>query len=45
MCSGSGIVFGGKFTRRFGNDFARNVIIVGVDTSSSSHNYNRKNYL
>ena len=28
---------------RFGDDFARNVVIFGVDNSSSSHTDNRKN--
>ena len=27
----------------FGNDFARNVVIFGVDNSSSSHTDNQKN--
>ena len=35
--------FDGKGSRSFGNDFARNVVIFGVDNSSSSHTDNRKN--
>ena len=38
--SGYGIAFDGKGKRRLGNDFARNVIIFGVDNSSSSHTDN-----
>ena len=41
--SGSGIVFGRKFTWGFGNDFPRSFIIFCVDDISSSHNYNLKN--
>ena len=37
MCSGYGIAFDGKGRFNFGNDFARNVIILDVDNSSSSH--------
>ena len=36
--------FDGKCERSFGNDFARNVIMFGVDNSSSSHTENLKNY-
>ena len=39
-----GIVFDGEGSCSFGNDFARNVVIFGVDNSSSSHNDNQKNY-
>ena len=35
--SGYGIAFDGKGFSSFGNDNARNVVIFGVDTSSSSH--------
>ena len=35
--------FDGKSKQNFGNDFAKNVIIFGVDNSSSSHAENRKN--
>ena len=35
--SGYGIAFDGKGFLSFGNDDARNVVIFGVDTSSSSH--------
>ena len=35
--SGQGIAFDGKGEWSFGNDPARNVIIFGVDNSSSSH--------
>ena len=41
--SGYGIAFDGKGSRSFGNDFARNVIIFGVDDSSSTHTDNLKN--
>ena len=40
--SGYGIAFGGKGSRSFGIDYARNVVIFGVDTSSSSHINNCK---
>ena len=43
MHSGYGIASDGKGEWSFGNDFARNVIILGVDNSSSSHTYNLKN--
>ena len=42
VCSDYGIAFNGKGEWNFGNDFARNVIIFGVDSSSSSHTDNRK---
>ena len=35
--SGYGIAFDGKGFWSFGNGYARNVVIFGVDTSSSSH--------
>ena len=35
--SGYGIAFDGNGFWSFGNDEARNVVIFGVDTSSSSH--------
>ena len=38
-----GIVFDGTGLWNFGNDFAKNVIIFGVDNSSLSHNDLRKN--
>ena len=41
--NGLGIVFDGKCSWSFGNDFARNVVIFVVDNSSSSHTHNRKN--
>ena len=41
--SGHGISFNGNGEWSFGNDFARNVIIFGVDHSSSSHTDNLKN--
>ena len=41
--SGYGIAFDGAGLWNFGNDFARNVVIFGVDSSSSSHADNRKN--
>ena len=41
--SGCGITFDSAGSWSFGNDFARNVIIFGVDNSSSSYSCNRKN--
>ena len=41
--SGYGIAFDVADSWNFDNDFARNVIIFGVDNSSSSHTDNRKN--
>ena len=41
--NGQGIAFDGEDGCRFGNDFARNVVIFGVDNSSSSTTNNRKN--
>ena len=38
-----GITFDSGGSWKFDNDFARNVIIFGVDNSSSSHSDNRKN--
>ena len=43
--SGYRIAFDGKGELSFGNDYARNVIIFGVDNSSSSHADNVKNNL
>ena len=40
--SGYGIAFDGNGEWNFGNDFTRNVVIFGVDNSSSSHTDNRK---
>ena len=37
MYIGYGIAFDGKGFWSFSNDDARNVVIFGVDTSSSSH--------
>ena len=37
--------FDGQGERKFGNESARKVVIFGVDNSSSSHTYNRKNEL
>ena len=37
MHSGYGITFDGKGSWSFNDEFARNVIIFGVDNSSSSH--------
>ena len=42
--SGQGIAFDGKGEWSFGNDPARNVVIFGVDNSSSSRTDNLKNY-
>ena len=41
--NGYGIAVEGKSSWSFGNDLARNVVIFGVDNSSSSHTDNRKN--
>ena len=40
--SGYGIAFDGKGSRSFNDDFARNVIIYRVDSSSSPHTDNLK---
>ena len=40
--NGRGIAFDGEGSWSFGNDFARNVVVFGVDNSSSSHTDNRK---
>ena len=41
--SGYGLAFDVKVSCSFNDDFARNVIIFGVDNSSSSHTDNLKN--
>ena len=41
--SGYGIAFDRKGSWSFGNDFARNVIIFGVDNNSSCHTESLKN--
>ena len=41
--SGNGILFDGKDSWSFNDDFARNVIIFGVDNSPSSHTDSLKN--
>ena len=38
-----GVTFDSAGSWGFGNDFARNVIVFGVDNNSSSHSDNRKN--
>ena len=43
MYSGYRIAFDGVSTSSFGNDYAKSVVIFGVDNSSSSHTHNRKN--
>ena len=43
MYSGYGVTFGSAGSWSFDNNAARNVIIFGVDNSSSSHADNRKN--
>ena len=40
---GYGIVFYGLGSCSFGNDLARNVVILSVDNSSSSYSHNDKN--
>ena len=42
--SGFGIVLDGTGSWNFGNDYARNVLIVGVDNSFSFHTENLKHY-
>ena len=37
-----GIAFDGKGEWNFGNEFAKIIVIFGVDNSSSSHSDNRK---
>ena len=37
-------MFDGKGSLSFGNEFAKNVIMLGVDNSSSSHAENLRNY-
>ena len=41
--NGRGIAFDGEGSWSFDHDFARNVVIFGVDNSSSSHTDNQKN--
>ena len=43
MYSGYGIALDGKNECSFDNDFAKNVIIFGVDNGSWSHSNNLKN--
>ena len=43
LYSGYGTALNGKGEWSFGNDYARNVVIFGVDISSSSHTDNQKN--
>ena len=43
LYSGYQLAFDSKGEWRFGNDYARNFIILGVDNSSSSHSENHKN--
>ena len=43
LYSGYGIAFDGKGELSFANDYVRNVIIFGVDNSSSSHADSLKN--
>ena len=43
MYRGYGIEYNGKSEWKFRNDYAKNVIIFGVDNSSSSHIDNHKN--
>ena len=43
MYSDNGIAFDGLGSLSVGNDFGRNVIIFGLDNSSSFHYDNRKN--
>ena len=41
--SGGGIAFDKASSWSFDNDFVRNIIIFGIDNTSSSHSENRKN--
>ena len=41
--NGRGIAFDGEGSSSFDNDFAKNLVIFGVDNSSSSHTDNQKN--
>ena len=43
--SGYGIAFDSARSQSFGNGFARNVVIFGVNNSSSSHIDNLNNFL
>ena len=43
MCSGYGIAFDVADSWNFGNDFAKNFEIFGVDNSSSIHADNHRN--
>ena len=43
--NGRGIAFDGEDSWSFGNDFARDVLIFGIDNNSSSHTDNQKNNL
>ena len=40
---GYGIEFYGKGTLGFGHDYGKNIIVLGIDNSSSSHADNCKN--
>ena len=42
MYSSYGIAFDGKSQWKFGNDFDKNIVIFGVDNSSSTHTINSK---
>ena len=41
--NGRGIAFDGEGSSSFDNDYVRNVVIFGVDNSSSFHTDNKKN--
>ena len=43
MCNGYRIAFDKTGSWSFGSEFAKNVVIFGVDNSFSSHNDNHKN--
>ena len=45
MLGGYEIAVDGAGSMGFGNEFARNAVIFGVENSSSSHRDNRKNNL
>ena len=43
LYSGYGIAYHGAGLQNFDNDFAKNVLIFGIDNSSSADTDNRKN--
>lgn len=43
LYSGYGIAYHGAGLQNFDNDFAKNVLIFGIDNSSSAHTHKYKN--